>query len=250
MLPSIQINLQPLVAAAPMLRLATYMGPAPAHHVAAAAWIDWAVLAWVPGSAFLAMWFWRDYARFLAEAGQLVETGGVIHTASRSTGPALIGVWKPRIIVPSDFYTRYTTPEQRLIVAHEREHARRRDPVFNALCGLLQCVFWFNPLVHLAAKRFRFDQELACDTSVMSQHQGARRTYADAMLKTQLNGNPPLITCNWQSNHPLKERIMERGSGVYCCLTSTIACRIMTFIYAGCRHRCLKPAGSVRRICT
>jgi bla regulator protein BlaR1 len=74
---------------------------------------------------------------------------------------------------------------------------------------LLQCVFWFNPLVHLGAKRFRFDQELACDASVMLQHSGAHRTYANAMLKTQLNCNSTPITCNWQSNHPLKERIMH-----------------------------------------
>jgi bla regulator protein BlaR1 len=207
MLPSIQTGRQFLGVAAPMLRLATYTGPA--FQSAGAAWINWALMAWALGSAALVTWCWRDHTRFLARSGQLAETDGILHAASTSSGPALIGVWKPRIIVPSDFYTRYTALEQRLILAHENEHARRRDPVCNALCGLLQCVFWFNPLVHFAAKRFRFDQELACDAQVMLQHGGARRAYADAMLKTQLNGNPPLITCNWQSNHPLKERIMH-----------------------------------------
>jgi bla regulator protein BlaR1 len=207
MLPSIQTGRQSLVVAAPMLQLATYT--APAFQSAGAAWINWALMAWALGSAALVTWLWRDHTRFLARSGQLVETDGILHSAASSSGPALIGVWKPRIIVPADFYTRYTAFEQRLILAHEIEHARRRDPVCNVLCGLLQCVFWFNPLVHFAAKRFRFDQELACDAAVMSQHGGARRAYADAMLKTQLNSNTALITCNWQSNHPLKERIMH-----------------------------------------
>jgi bla regulator protein BlaR1 len=129
-LPSIQTNQQSLVVAAPMLQLATYM--APALHSAGAAWINWAVLAWALGSAALIMCFWRDHKRFLAGLGQLVERDDIIHTASESGGPALIGIWRPRIIVPSDFSTRYTAHEQRLILAHEREHALRRDPAFNA----------------------------------------------------------------------------------------------------------------------
>ncbi len=203
----VHANHEPLLVAAPLLQLATYAQPL--RTAAGAAWGNWVVLVWAFGSAGLIAWFWRDHTRFLDGLGQLVEKGGIVHTASESGGPAIIGIWRPRIIVPSDFSTRYTAHEQSLILAHEREHARRRDPACNAICALIQCVFWFNPLVHLAARRFRFDQELACDTAVMGRHPGMRRTYADAMLKTQVTGNTTLVACNWQSNHPLKERIMH-----------------------------------------
>jgi bla regulator protein BlaR1 len=114
------------------------------------------------------------------------------------------------VVVPADFAQRYTPDEQALILAHERMHVRRRDPLANAAMALLQCAFWFNPIVHFAAGRFRFDQELACDAAVMRQHPRQRRCYARAMLKTatDFTATPSTIACQWQSSHPLKERLM------------------------------------------
>jgi TonB family protein len=68
-------------------------------------------------------------------------------------------------------------------------------------------MYWFNPLFHFAASRFRFDQELACDALVITRFPEARRYYADAMLKTQLADLGLPAGCHWQSSHPLKERI-------------------------------------------
>jgi TonB family protein len=61
--------------------------------------------------------------------------------------------------------------------------------------------------VHFAAARFRFDQELACDADVLASFPKQRRTYADAMLKTQLADFGLPVGCHWQTSHPLKERI-------------------------------------------
>lgn len=83
----------------------------------------------------------------------------------------------------------------------------RCDAQINALAAALRCLHWFNPLVHFAASRFRFDQELACNASVISRFPEARRPYADAMLKTQLADLGLPAGCHWQSSHPLKERI-------------------------------------------
>ena len=68
-------------------------------------------------------------------------------------------------------------------------------------------MFWFNPLVHLAAARFRFDQELACDAAVIARHPDSRRRYGAAMLKTQRAEFGLPMGCHWQSSHPLKERV-------------------------------------------
>jgi TonB family protein len=122
-------------------------------------------------------------------------------------GPAVIGLWKPRLVLPSDFTRRYSPEEQALVLEHERQHLRRGDLPAQALCSLLRCLFWFNPLVHAAATRFRLDQELACDAAVLARHPDARRRYGEVMLKTQLADFGLPLGCHWQSSHPLKERI-------------------------------------------
>jgi TonB family protein len=132
---------------------------------------------------------------------------GQDHDASEWATPAVTGLFRPRIVLPSDFRQRYTVNEQRLVLAHEQLHVKRGDIPAQALATLLRCLFWFHPLVHLAATRFRFDQELACDAAVVRRFPDSRRTYGDAMLKTQLAEFGLPLGCHWQSQHPLKERI-------------------------------------------
>lgn len=188
-------------------------------HIAApalaqrAAWsMPWLAL-WAAGCGAMLAWSVVTQVRYVHGLGPLTATAEAdLHLgATPAAGPALVGLWRPRVVLPCDFRTRFSATEQALIVAHERAHARRRDPLANAALALLQCLFWFHPLVHLAARRFRIDQELACDAAVMRSHAGARRSYAAAMLKTAI-GAPaaPLVhSCHWQSTHPLKERIMS-----------------------------------------
>jgi beta-lactamase regulating signal transducer with metallopeptidase domain len=116
--------------------------------------------------------------------------GGVHIASQRDIGPAVVGVIMPRIVVPADFTTRYTAQERDLVLAHERAHISAGDVHVNAIAALIQCVFWFNPLVYIARDALRVDQELACDERVMAKHAGARRAYAEAMLKTQRSAAP------------------------------------------------------------
>ena len=115
---------------------------------------------------------WR-YLRFLALA-----------RAGRA-GPAIVGVLAPRMVAPADFQIRFTPEERRLVVAHERAHMDRLDARWNAFAVALQCLNWFNPLVHAAAGAMRFDQELACDATVMARLPAERRRYAETLLRSQ-----------------------------------------------------------------
>jgi beta-lactamase regulating signal transducer with metallopeptidase domain len=123
-------------------------------------------------------------------------------------GPSLIGVFTPRIVMPPDDGS-YTAEERDLIRAHERTHIHRRDPAWRALCAALQCLFWFNPLIHVAAVAMRLDQELACDAAVLRPRQGAKAVYARALLKAQLAGQPAPFVCRWAAGgaHPLELRL-------------------------------------------
>jgi TonB family protein len=111
-------------------------------------------------------------------------------------------------VLPADFEARYPADQASLVVAHERAHVRRGDVRANLLMAALRCLHWFNPLLHAAAARFRLDQELACDATVLARHPHARRAYADAMLNTQLAVPGLPVGCHWQSSRSLKERIL------------------------------------------
>lgn len=170
---------------------------------------DALLVAWACGAAAAAFWFVLGHRAFLRKAGRLTRLGAVYASAG-GAGPASVGLFRPRIVVPHDFATRYLPSEQALIIAHEQVHIARGDAGANLAAALFQCLFWFNPLVHLGARCFRQDQELACDAAVMQRHPHQRRAYAEALLKSHAGAFAAAgIHCHWQTQHPSKERVMS-----------------------------------------
>lgn len=172
-----------------------------------AAW--WCAL-WLCGALAMTAHQWRLQRRFVASLGDLQNVmPGLWRAQGRSGLPALIGLLRPRIVLPADFDTRYDAEERALMLAHERAHLRRGDPWANLVATALRIAFWFHPLVHLAAVRFRDDQELACDQRVIASAPQARRRYGEAMLKTLVAAQPVPLGCHWGLTHPMKERLMH-----------------------------------------
>jgi len=126
-----------------------------------------------------------------------------------AAGPAVVGVVAPSIVTPADFEATFDRRERDLILAHERAHIARQDSRLNGLCCLVQCLCWFNPVIHIAAHLMRIDQELACDEAVIIRFPDARRAYAEVLVKAQLSTRPLPLGCYWPSGseHPLVERI-------------------------------------------
>lgn len=210
MLSTVRMPAQVQQVVAPLRHLAS--AGLPAAGIAGMPWQQWQTwlaAAWLAVAVAMLAWYGVAQRRYRKQLGPLRRDGSLYQSMRTDEGPAVVGLWRPVIVVPADFAARYTPQEQQLILAHEAVHLRRRDPLMNALCALLQCALWFHPLVHLAARRFRLDQELACDAAVMHAHPGLKRSYAEAMLKTQMSTQAALIHCHWQSTHPLKERIMQ-----------------------------------------
>lgn len=148
--------------------------------------------------------------RFVRSLGVLTFTGDarLVRSDRPGVGPAVIGALAPCVVLPADFDQQYTAEEQALILAHERNHLAVGDAQINAVVTALQCLFWFNPFVHLGAAVLRIDQEIACDAAVLARHPKTRRAYGEAMLKTQLAACAPPLGCHWpaSANKQLKER--------------------------------------------
>lgn len=164
--------------------------------------------AWLGGVLAMGAWLVSQQRRFHRSLGPLRRrTDGMLQAETAAGLPAAIGLLRPQVVVPVDFDRRYSARQRALMQAHELSHVRHGDLHANALVAALRSLFWFNPIVHLAARRFRHDQELACDARVIARHPGSRRTYGEAMFKTQLAAQPLPLGCHWGFSHPLKERI-------------------------------------------
>ncbi|MGH8217282.1 MAG: M56 family metallopeptidase [Steroidobacteraceae bacterium] len=128
------------------------------------------------------------------------------YSSAGAQQPMLVGACRPRIVLPSDFDSRYSGSERALILAHERAHVARHDALTNGIALALVCLLWFNPIGYWAWSRFRFDQELACDAAVLRRERIPRRRYARALAKTEL-ATSMAIAFGWRRRHPLLERI-------------------------------------------
>jgi beta-lactamase regulating signal transducer with metallopeptidase domain len=198
----------PAPAAAPFAALAVL----PAGSTPGALPIaQYLLAAWLAG-ALASAWLFARRQRALARAlGPLRRVDGAADaciSARADLGPLLLGLVRPRIVLPLDYAERYTPAEQAAILAHERTHRRRGDLWWNALAALLRCLFWFHPLAAPAQRRFLADQELACDSAVLRLGRHAPRTYAEALMKTQLGPSLPL-GCSMLAGSPIHERILN-----------------------------------------
>jgi TonB family protein len=119
-------------------------------------------------------------------------------------GPLLLGSLPPKLVLPAT-----KRPLHPWVLAHEQAHLRHGDPFWNLLLALLLAVFWFHPLVHLAVRRIRRDQELAADEAVIAGLSFEdRRAYGQLLLNEAVNPAHGL-SLSWKSTHPIKERIMK-----------------------------------------
>lgn len=181
---------------------------APAVPADASQWPLLLLMVWLLGAVGMACLGWRAQRRFERALGKLQLRVDGSWQASGDPGlPALVGLWKPRIVVGPDFEQRFSPAEQDVILRHEDSHRRHGDPWANAGLAALRCVFWFHPLLPWAARRFLRDQELACDARTVDPHPALRRIYANALLKAQLVHPVAPMACHWRSQPMLKERI-------------------------------------------
>jgi beta-lactamase regulating signal transducer with metallopeptidase domain len=168
----------------------------------------WALgIALVSCRAMVAQRRYRDGLRDATPVTDTLTSMLLLRAAQQDVGPALVGAWKPRIVIPADFERRYDVVERGLILAHERMHARRCDGFGCLVAQMILAVFWFNPLAWWALGALRHDQELACDAAVLLEHPTQRRAYANAMLKTQPSARQLPVGCCWSPRHPVTERI-------------------------------------------
>ena len=174
-------------------------------------------LAWKAGMAVMALWlaasnlgFWMKLrrARIPLEFPDckrpvyLVEEGLV--------SPCLFGLIRPAIyLTPAALEDREGL---RHILAHEEAHARQWDPLWSLLRGVCLAVYWFDPLVWLAARASKEDCELSCDElALRTLGEEERVPYGRTLLRlipVKRSAGGVLLTATTMTSD--KKRLAER----------------------------------------
>ena len=198
------------------------------HPVEMLSWV------WLAGLAVMicySLWSWLRLRRRLAAA---VPAGKNLWLADHIRSPFVLGLFRPRIYLPSSLGER----EQRYILLHERYHIRRGDPLWKVLGFAALSLHWFNPLVWLAFVLAGRDMEMSCDEAVVARlGEGIRKEYSASLLNLAVGR--PII-----SGMPLafgegdtKERVIHvlnwkkpkkwmKLAGSLCCLLAVAACGV------------------------
>ncbi len=107
---------------------------------------------------------------------------GVDVRISHGTGPAVVGILRPRIVLPS-WVQEIPGSDVRLILRHELEHLKARDPLVMFGAFLLTVLFPWNPVLWWQLGRMRAAVELDCDRRVVRGRSRVRqRRYGELLM--------------------------------------------------------------------
>jgi beta-lactamase regulating signal transducer with metallopeptidase domain len=106
-------------------------------------------------------------------------------------GPAVDGVLRPQISLPTGIERVLSERELNAVILHELTHARRRDNLIRLVYELVLSVLWFHPLVWVAGSQLSLYRELSCDESVIRRAQG--RELVSALAKLAAPREPLLL---------------------------------------------------------
>jgi bla regulator protein blaR1 len=97
--------------------------------------------------------------------------------------PLVAGPLQPVVLLPADRFAQLSDRQQRMALCHELAHVKRADLWLGCLPALAERVFFFHPLVHLAAREYALWREAACDAHVLDALDAAPQEYGRLLLE-------------------------------------------------------------------
>jgi len=89
------------------------------------------------------------------------------------TGPAVIGTLRPQIVVP-EWSLTLSTEQRALMIEHERQHVRAKDPLVLHAAAMVALLMPWNMAAWWLNRRLRLAVELDCDARVLARGHDAR----------------------------------------------------------------------------
>ncbi|PPT74379.1 hypothetical protein XaplCFBP3122_17070 [Xanthomonas arboricola pv. populi] len=173
-------------------------------------WALWLAALWVAGVAVMSLGTLRAYRRsralvraaapctdraLVAALRMAAEAHGLsqppdIRLSQQIASPQLIGPWRPVLLLPAARLPHMADDDLDMALTHELIHLRRRDLWWGLLPSLAQHLFFFHPLVHLAAREYATAREAACDAAVVAGHRHCRHDYGRLLLQLGVAPRP------------------------------------------------------------
>ena len=140
-------------------------------------------IIWTVGIAVLLLYGLISYLRLRRKVAEAIPYEKNTWLCDQVKTPFILGVFRPRIYLPSGLNEKETA----YVLAHERAHLKRKDHLWKPLGFLLLTVYWFNPLVWVAYILLCRDIEAACDEKVISDMaMTEKKAYANALVSCSL----------------------------------------------------------------
>ncbi len=134
-------------------------------------------------------------------------------------GPAVVGLWRPTIVLPAVVVRNKTREQLEPIIAHELLHVRRGDLWIGLLQTTVHALCWWHPLMWWASLAVTREAERCCDEAAIAELGCPPATYARSLLRVlelkqelkPIPAFPGVRPVDVTSNR--LERIMKLGQG-------------------------------------
>lgn len=169
---------QPVAALANRSAVSSLEGSNPKFSLGAILWLvgivlgllrivgsTWTARRLIAGAVPLNNLICRNLAQELSQQLAIKRQPRLLRS-SATISPLCIGWWRPCVVVPAEA-TAWSVDRLRTALAHEFAHVARRDVAWQLTAQLACSVYWFHPLVWVAAWRMRIERETACDDCVL-----------------------------------------------------------------------------------
>ena len=170
---------------------------------------------WLAGVVGMAVWFLTVNVIFLRRAKKdsvQVEFENVrVRVSPNVPTPCLVGLFRPVI-----YLTPASVENEQMknhVLTHELTHLHHFDHIWAVVRCVCLCIYWFDPLVWIAAHQSRRDCELACDESALKKlGDDERVAYGKTLLDVVTQSMSPThlietATAMNETKKQLKERV-------------------------------------------
>ena len=129
-----------------------------------------------------------------------VQVDGESVLVTESLGPAVIGLWTPKVAVP-EWFLQLDGSLRAMVLRHEREHCNSHDPQLVWLASLSVALMPWNLGVWFLSRRLRLALEIDCDARTLRRD-----------IDTTKYGRLLLLIAQRQSSYPLASMLAESTS--------------------------------------
>ena len=189
-------------------------------------WLTKATMSWIwTGRFYMAGIFVTAVCIFgkrlrlrkaVAGMGEVFLDNIPVNVTDMNVTPFIVGLLKPKIVIPKVLLESYGREELAVVVQHEQTHIRLGHLWFGFAWDILRCLLWVNPFLTIFQKQFRADMEDICDRVCIQSSGRTAHAYGLVLLKTvkllrsKSEDMPPALTYVGEREFAdLKRRIGE-----------------------------------------